>query len=92
MRLTFHAFAASARPVSDAFWQEIQTACDPVPARSSCIEFGEGYLLEMRPDGFYPHAWWYSPVQKATLSEAIETLWEWRQEWTDPEGNHPNYC
>lgn len=83
--MEYHVFAASARPVSDEVWEAlIEMDYFPLEGRASCIEFGEGYLLEIRFDGFYPHAWWYSPVRKATLQEAVETLWEWRKEWVSP--------
>lgn len=88
MSLSFHAFAASARPVSDAFWEDIQLYCfeeAPVP-RESCIQFGgpdEGYLIHVSPEGYHVHAWWYTPLVYPTLSEAISHLWPWYQEWQD---------
>lgn len=77
-------FATRHRP-TDAEWDELCIAFkadnQEVPARGTCHIYTDSFLIEERPDGFYPHAWWYSPVRYDTIEKAEKVLYAWRQEW-----------
>lgn len=80
--MTYAEFLATAAPVSDAIWAILQQedCTDGLPREAFTMYAGE-YALHESDGGFYPHAWWYRPVRKATRQEAEAVLWEWRKEW-----------
>jgi hypothetical protein len=80
--MTREEFIASARPVSDEIWQVMgEEGVQPEGGRETVTEYGGEYVLHVQDGQYFPHAWWYAPAPKATLQEAEETLWQWRQEW-----------
>ena len=69
---------------TDAAWNELQEMVDngtiaPLE-REQCHVYEGGYLIEQRPDGFYPHAWFYAPRRHDTMESAESDLCKWRAE------------
>lgn len=82
--MTYEEFVASCRKPNDAEWSEIlniATEGGQRINREQCRLYAEGYLIELKTDGYYPHAWWYAPTRHATREEAEKTLFDWRKEW-----------
>lgn len=79
------AFIATKHAPTDSEWVDLVQVFDEegraAPARETCFLYAESFLIEQRADGFYPHAWWYSPVRYDTIEKAEEVLFKWRQEW-----------
>ena len=79
--LSLDVFRASAHPPTDAEWAEIVEACSPTFPRDAFVCYAEGWTLHRDGDTWFPHAWWYAPVAKATLAEAEADLLAWRDEF-----------
>lgn len=81
--MTIEEFRATASPVDDRIWDTLQRE-DVVPAgvpREAFTMYDGEYVLHEADGKYWPHAWWYAPVPKDSLTEAEEVLYEWRKEW-----------
>lgn len=86
-KMDFATFVASQHAPTDEEWSDLSEAFVEegmaVPERTACFFYADGFLIEHRADGFYPHAWWYSPVRHDTIEQAERSLHQWRQEWEE---------
>ena len=84
--LTKAEFLATRHAPTEAEWNELQAlvadgVIEPLE-REQCHMYDDGgYLIEQRPDGFYPHGWFYAPRRHETLESAEKDLCEWRAEF-----------
>lgn len=79
--MTYEEFIAGAAPCSEAFYAELCEWVENPAPREAFTVYPGGYVLHEANGQFFPHAWWYEPVAKATRAEAEAVLWEWRAEW-----------
>ena len=78
-------FLATRHAPTDAEWNELQAlvsngTIEPLEREQCCVYDG-GYLIEQRPDGFYPHGWFYDPRRHENMESAESDLCEWRAEF-----------